>query len=156
MSKSGTAQKIELFQQGNKQVVWSREITPAQEKIIYDGKPLQPGELYQWHMYVNVPFPKKSVSMQFQVIETQKRARITSELTQLETQLQKQGANAEKIALEKANYFAQQELWSDTLREIYTVPNPSAELTKIIQQISSVDYCEATAKTFSFNTIRLG
>lgn len=75
----------------------------------------------------------------------QKRDRITHELMQLEERLRKEEASTEKIALEKANYFAQQELWSDALREIYAVPHPSAELNRIIQQIPSVDYCDSAA-----------
>ena len=78
-------------------------------------------------------------------MEAQKRDHITNDLTKLEERREKQGASAEKIALEKANYFAQQELWSDALREIYAVPNPSAELTRIIQQIPSTVYCDTAA-----------
>jgi hypothetical protein len=48
----------------------------------------------------------------------------------------------EKMALEKANYFAEQELWSDALRELYSVPNPSAELKDAIAQIQAHDFCK--------------
>jgi hypothetical protein len=143
--KNGTEQRVELFQNGSNEVFWSREIKNGETKVIYDGKPLQPGQSYSWQVSANAPFPRKSLRIPFQVIESQKRDRITNELTQLEAQLKKQGASIEKIALEKANYFAQQEFWSDVLREIYTVPNPSKELTRIIQQIPSADYCESTA-----------
>jgi hypothetical protein len=46
-------------------------------------------------------------------------------LRQLEERLK--GASAETMALEKANYFAKQELRSDALRELYSVPKPSAD-----------------------------
>lgn len=134
-------QKIELVQKGSYEVFWNRKITPGETKVIYDGKPLQPGQSYIWLVYDNAPSPRKSTSVEFQVMETQKRARITNEITQLETRLKKEGANTEKIALEKANYFIQQSLWSDALREIYTAPS-SPELTRIIQQISSFNYCD--------------
>ena len=42
------------------------------------------------------------------------------------------GASAETIALERANYFAKKELWLDALRELYSLPKLSAELTRAI------------------------
>lgn len=145
-SRVSTEQKIELFQKGSKQVFWSRKIAPGETKVIYDGKPLQLGQSYEWKVLANIPFPVTSGAT-FQIMGPKKRDRITNDLKQREQQLKKQGANPEKIALEKANYFAQQELWSDALREIYSVPNPSPELTKIIQQIPSSNYCNPAANT---------
>ncbi|MGJ5676371.1 MAG: hypothetical protein ACR9NN_22650 [Nostochopsis sp.] len=143
--KNGTEQRVELFQNGSNEVFWSKKIKNGETKVIYDGKPLQPGQSYSWQVSANAPFLRKSLRISFQVMEAQKRDKITNELTQLEAQLKKQGASGEKIALAKANYFGQHELWSDALREIYTVPNPSKELTRIIKQIPSADYCKPGA-----------
>ena len=74
-------------------------------------------------------------------MERQQRDRIADDLTKLEAQLKKQRASAEKIALEKANYFAQKELWSDALLQLYSVSNPSAELSEMIRQIQAHDFC---------------
>jgi hypothetical protein len=43
----------------------------------------------------------------------------------------------EEIALQRANYFAQRDLWSDALQEIYSVQNPSPTLTRNAQEILS-------------------
>ncbi|MUG91331.1 DUF928 domain-containing protein [Scytonema sp. UIC 10036] len=147
--QGGTANLIELFQRGGDKVIWSQEVPKGETKTIYNGKPLQPGQFYEWRLTASMPYPVKSPTIQFQVMESQKRDRITKELTQLEARLKKQRANAEKIALEKANYFAQQELWSDALSEMYAVPNPSAELKSMLQQIPSSDYCDASDTTVS-------
>lgn len=142
--QGGTVQQIELLDR-DEQVFWSQKIPTGQTKVIYDGKALQPGQSYIWRLSHS---PTSEISYyQFKVMEIQKRDRITKELAQLEKQLEKQQAPAEKIALEKANYFAQQELWSDALREIYSIPNPSAELTRMIQKISSPDYCQEAITT---------
>lgn len=139
--QGGTVQQIELLHKESEQVFWSQKIPTGQTKVIYDGKPLQPGQSYIWRLSHS---PTAGMTYyQFKVMGVQKRALITDELAQLEKQLKKQATNAEKIALEKANYFVQQELWSDALREIYSVPNPSTELTKMIQKISSFDYCQS-------------
>lgn len=139
-----TVQQIELLNK-DEQVFWSQKITTGQTKAIYDGKPLQPGQSYIWHLSHS---PSSEINYyQFKVMGVQKRDRITTELRQLEGRLQKQGASVEKIALERANYFAQQDLWSDALREFYAIPNPSAELTKMIQTIPSPNYCQEAKTT---------
>jgi hypothetical protein len=68
-------------------------------------------------------------------MELLKRDRLAAELAAMETQLSAAGSTAEEIALERANYFAQRDLWSDALQEIYSVKNPSAALTSNAQEI---------------------
>jgi hypothetical protein len=139
--KSGEAKKIELFEKGSNEVFWSKEIPEEETSFMYDGQPLKPGKSYEWRIIANAPFPMKSISAEFKVMESQKRLPITIRLALLENNLNKQGASAEKIALEKASYFVQKELWSDFVGEIYKVKNPSTELHRQKQQIESSDYC---------------
>jgi hypothetical protein len=133
--KGGKAQRIELFLEGSDKAFWSREIPDGKTSIIYDGEPLKPGQSYEWRL--TAPFPK--MQSVFRVMEQQQRDRIDKELTALKEQLN--GASEETIALEKANYFAKKKLWSDALRELYSVRTPSAELTKAIEQIQAHDFC---------------
>ncbi len=139
--KNGVATQVELLIPGDKQAFWQREIKSGETHIIYDGEPLQPGLLYQWQLTVKAPY-KKVRRVNFQVMEQQPRDRITAELAQLEAQLKQKAASAEVIALDKANYFVEKELWSDALRELYSVPTPSAELTQAVAQIQSNDFCQ--------------
>ncbi len=116
--------------------LWTQKITPGQQFINYTGESLQPGLKYVWvvsnkdsttgEMQVTANIP-------FKVMETQQRDRITNELKSLETQYK--AANGEAIALTKANYFIQQDLWADALQQAYSVEKPSAELLKIRQTI---------------------
>jgi hypothetical protein len=133
--KGGGVKQFELLLPGSEKP-WTPKLSQGETKVIYDGKPLQPGQSYEWR--VTTPFP---ISRQFRVMEREKRDRITKELTALEEQLKKQRASAETIALEKANYFADRGLWPDALRELYLVPKPSAELIRTIEQIQAHDFC---------------
>lgn len=142
-SKGGTVQQIELFLEGSDTAFWSREIPEGATSIIYDGKPLQPGQTYEWRL--NAPFPQAQPL--FRVMDSQERASITAKLKQVEEQYK--GESAEKIAMEKADYFAQKELWSDALRELYSVPSPSAELRDAIAQIQAHDFCKNDASNSS-------
>ncbi|MBD1938755.1 DUF928 domain-containing protein [Microcoleus sp. FACHB-68] len=133
--QGGTPKQIELFVEGSTESLWSRDIPEEATGLLYDGEPLQPGQTYEWRL--TAPFPIKQPA--FQIMEPQKRDRISAELTQLQEQLQ--GASEETIALEKANYFAKQELWADALQELYSVSNPSPALTAAIKQIQSQNFC---------------
>ena len=137
--KGGTARQIKLFVQGNEEALWSPDIKAGETKVVYDGEPLQPGQIYEWQLSALAPAPTKSSGIRFKVMDSQKRDRISKELTALEGRLQ--GASKETIALEKADYFAKQELWSDALRELYSVPKPSAELRDAITLLQAHDFC---------------
>jgi hypothetical protein len=53
----------------------------------------------------------------------------------LNTLIKAKKANSEAIALAKANYFIQNQLWSDALQQAYSVENPSRELAQILKDI---------------------
>lgn len=116
--------------------IWSGNIVDGKNYIIYQGEPLKAGKVYYWRLLA--PGPKKQTY--FQVISEQDS--IHQELKQRETQLQSQGVSAEKIALEKANYLAEQDFWSDALRELFSVTNPSTELKETIQNIRAHNFCK--------------
>ena len=75
-------------------------------------------------------------------MNTEERNQIAEELKSLEEQLKVAQATAEEISLERANYFAQKNLWSDALQEMSSVPNSVPEFTQKIQELLS-NLCEA-------------
>ncbi|MTJ55495.1 hypothetical protein FJR38_23865 [Anabaena sp. UHCC 0253] len=123
----GYVSTIAVRHQGSNINSWIHPASHTQN-ITYTGEPLQPGQVYQWVVNGGQFIP-------FQVMEKQERDRISSELQNIEKQLQSTGANTEAIALAKANYFAEKNLWSDVLQQVYSVPEPSAELTTFRQDI---------------------
>jgi hypothetical protein len=134
--KGGGIWQFELLLPGSEKP-WTPKLSQGETKVIYDGKPLQPGQSYEWRVTGAYPIRQGP----FRVMEREKRDRIAKELTALEEQLKKQRASAERIALEKANYFAERGLWPDALRELYSVPKPSAQLRNAIAQIQAHDFC---------------
>ncbi|MEO1428847.1 MAG: hypothetical protein AAFV71_07250 [Cyanobacteria bacterium J06633_8] len=148
----GNVRKIELFEKDSNQPFWNQEVPEGETSFEYDGKPLKPGYSYKWRIIANAPFRMKSIPVEFKVMEAQKRLGITIRLALLEHRLKKQGVNPEKIALEKANYFAKEELWSDVVGKIYQVENPSRRLKQRIKQIESSDYCNSTGTLSSISS----
>ncbi|BAY60274.1 hypothetical protein NIES22_03320 [Calothrix brevissima NIES-22] len=136
----GDVKRIQLFKPGSDKAFWDKEIAPGQTSIIYDGEPLQPGQVYS--LWVHIPFPVEKLS--FQIMGEEKRNQIAGELQQIEAKSKQQGTITETIALEKVDLFVSKQMWADALREIYAVPNPSPELKEIQQQIPSFDYCSSS------------
>ncbi|MBE9198879.1 MULTISPECIES: hypothetical protein [unclassified Nodularia (in: cyanobacteria)] len=107
--------------------LWIQSVNQTQN-ITYTGEPLEPGQTYQWAVNSNQFVP-------FQIMEKPQRDRISTDLHNIEKQLNAMSANTEAIALAKANYFMENNLWSDVLQQIYSVPKPSAELIAFRQDI---------------------
>ena len=133
------------------QLLWSQTFTPQSSAskfhhFLYTGESLQPGKSYDLEIIIPNSDPEQSLSYDrqrhtFQVMASEERARITTELIALENQLAAKEVSEEEIALKKANYFAQQGLWSDALQQIYSTPNPSADFLTNAQGILSA-LCE--------------
>lgn len=125
------------------QLLWSQTFTPQSpvskfHHLAYTGKALQPGQSYDWETII----PSTSRDRYtFQVMASRERDRISTELIALENKLKTKRVSAEEIALEKANYFAQQGLWSDALQQIYSTPSPSDDFISNAREILT-DLCE--------------
>ncbi|GAX44260.1 hypothetical protein NIES4075_52780 [Tolypothrix sp. NIES-4075] len=124
----GAVQKIAVRTRGSNEYLWSQNVAGAQSAN-YTGTALQPGQTYEWLVFIGES-PSKFVP--FQVMDAQQSKRITSDLNNL---IKEKKANSEAIALAKANYFIQNQLWSDALQQAYSVENPSRELAQILKDI---------------------
>jgi hypothetical protein len=128
-----TVRPIEVRLPGSKEVLWRQEAPVGDRRVMYGGeKPLQPGQTYNWVVFEP---SNKEHSFTFKVMDAQKRDRIKADLTRLEEELKNRGATPEEIAFQRANYFAQRQLWSDVLQEVYSVKNPSAALEEVVETI---------------------
>ncbi|MDF5718985.1 MAG: hypothetical protein PUP91_00550 [Rhizonema sp. PD37] len=127
----GSVQKIAVRLAGSQEDLWSQTVAGMQSTN-YTGKALQPGQTYEWLAFENES-PSKFV--QFQVMDAQQRDRITTYLNSLENQGKTKKVDNEAIALAKASYFVQNQLWVDALQQVYSVEKPSGELTQIRQEI---------------------
>jgi hypothetical protein len=157
----GTAPSIEIrlyspFNPDREQeLLWSQTVTAESQttqvqSVPYTGGALEPGQSYDWELVIlssEEGVPKKA-RYTFQVMESSERDHLAAELAAMETQLKTAEATVEEIALQRANYFAQRDLWSDALQEIYSVKNPSADLTSNAQEILSY-LCESSSSQTS-------
>jgi len=138
----GDIKKIAVGIPGNKEYLKTQIVT-GNQSVNYTGQPLEPGKTYKLSIFLSElesASPTRFVT--FKIMEAPERNRITAELKLLEILHQNKGANAEKIAFTKAEYFAEKGLWSDALHEAYSVPNPSPELSQMIKDLPN-QLCES-------------
>lgn len=119
----------------DQELLWSQIVATNSDSILYTGKPLQPGKIYDWEIVVDSATNRRRIS--FQVMEAAERDRISRELEQLETELTVSGATNEEIILAKANYFAEGDLWSDALQELSSLETTSGNAIANTQEMMS-------------------
>ncbi|MGJ3251910.1 MAG: hypothetical protein ACFE0J_12370 [Elainellaceae cyanobacterium] len=142
----GSASSVELYQQGGSEPIWTYPLSESDQipgldgaqteefdepvyQVTYDGEPLEPGQAYVWR--VIQPFAPRPIS--FQIMTTEEQEKITDDLTALESQLEAEDTD-ETLAIQKADYFADQQLWSDFWQQILAVESPSDELKTVLDE----------------------
>jgi len=143
----GVVGQIEVRKPATKETLWRQTVSAATSRVIYGGEPLQPGQTYHWVIFDQAN--RSIAEFPFQVMESEKRDRIKTRLQILDVELKEKGATAEEIALRRAQYFAQWQLWSDVLREVFSVENPSVALAEIAQTIPK-PMCTSASEVDSF------
>lgn len=127
----GNLKKIAVTNFGSDDLLWQNEIKGKNSFVSYTGKVnLLPGESYEWRGFIG---ENPAVLADFQMMDKQQRQVVTNDLKSLEIRLNKKGSNKQVMALEKAKYFVNKELWSDALQEAYSIPNPPAELSQLLR-----------------------
>ena len=130
----GAVTQIQLRQLGSQVVLWSQAIDPQSHSVAYSGAALQPGQTYQWEL---VGQANANTSSVFEVVAADKRQPIAAQLQEIKTKLQASSQSQEAIAIQQAQYFADQNLWSDALQALYVIDHPSPKIIQSIQQIES-------------------
>lgn len=122
------------------EILWSQTLDSQTQHILYGQKALEPGQIYDWEIIVNPDSSRRRIS--FQVMEKEKRDRISRELEELEKELTISGATVEEIILERANYFANQNLWSDAIQELFFLNSLSPTFSEKTKEIGKY-LCES-------------
>lgn len=135
---SGNFRVIGLRPAESDTLIW-RIVAPTEpdqvNRLAYNGKPLEPGQHYEWVFFFDQSSTVPLLKVPFQLVEAKKHAAIAKELTLLNDKLEAEKAAPEARALQRAMFFANQQLWADAMQEIYAVGNPSIELQQVAQQV---------------------
>lgn len=127
---TGNLQKIAVANSGSDISFWDTNIENQHKFVSYTGQEnLQPGKSYELQGFNN---NRIAMLVEFQIMNSQQRQVITDELNALEQKLKTEGADKQTIAMARTDYFIGKEMFSDALQEIYSVENPSAELSNLL------------------------
>ena len=135
----GEMEGIEVRHLRSNQLIWSQTPKPNTNRITYQGEELQPGQDYFWRE--TVPLDTLPTKIVFRIMKEEDRDRISTELAELESQLETEGASESDVILARVTYFADRQLWSDALQEAYSVENPSEELADFIEKFEAHNFC---------------
>lgn len=145
----GRVRRIEVRLPESEAALWGDDVVNNKQKLRYNGLQLQPGEEYDyWVLYETTDEGGEVITnttdIPFIIMGEEERDRITDELMALEEQLQASGASTEAIALEKVDYFAQENLWSDAIGEAFSLASVSEDGDEAIAQIREM-FCPVDA-----------
>lgn len=133
-SWKGRVEQVIVRSYDTGEVLWQQRIPDQRQTLAYSGASLRPGQVYEWEMLSGSTIKARFT---FMVMPAPNRENFMAELTNLEAQLQANGASQPTIALERAQLFAQQGLWSDTLQTLYFVTDQPVELKQTMDEIST-------------------
>lgn len=126
----GKLNRIEIRPAKSDQVLWTFDIQENEEIVDYTGEELEPGDTYYWRVFDSTSsadsFP--TIRITFRIMDIKEHEAITQDLAKLDKDLKKEGATKEAIAFARVKFFAERNLWSDALSEVFKVKKPSTEL----------------------------
>lgn len=123
----GKGTQVKVRDHANRTVVLWTQPVGATQQVLYSGEALQRGKFYQWQVLGEAPTGSdRNYWLTFALMPIEQHDQIKTELETLEQQLHRSGSSKEEVALQKAAYFADRNLWSDALQVLFAVENPSA------------------------------
>ncbi|NEN89377.1 MAG: DUF928 domain-containing protein [Okeania sp. SIO3H1] len=139
----GKLNRIEIRPSNKEQVLWTFDIQENEEIVDYSGEELEPGSTYRWRIFDSTNSIAGMQQRTFSIMDVEEHEAITQDLAKLDRDLNKQGATKEAIAFAKVQFFAERNLWSDALSEVFKVKEPSMELeafrSNILQRLCQGD-----------------
>jgi hypothetical protein len=134
---SMAVREMKVFLKGEEMPVWvwsNPELQQSSDRAASEPQsphhvrvetPLVPGQIYEWHIIR--PLNPEPDIIQFQTLTNE-------EIESIAEAVPVAGIADEASALERADYFAGQQLWSDFWQEIFSVQSPSAQLNQLITE----------------------
>lgn len=115
------------------------------QSVPYTGRPLEIGKDYDYRVTYEIINEKGEIDVAqtsyipFSIKDAETYSRIQMSLDAIGSQ--HSGMSPEEMTLKRAEVFVQEGLWSDFLQEIFSVSNPSRDLTNLTEKIRTEPEC---------------
>lgn len=125
----GTFEEQSLF--------WEPKAEELGQGFVNSPISLKPGQRYDWQMIHASAGLDKPVTVRrtYQVMTAPERDRISKALKALEAQFKSDGATEDEVSLARAQYFLEQDLWSDALQQIYLIRQHGPEILELLHAV---------------------
>lgn len=131
---------IEVREIRTNKLIWEKSLEPGTNTIVYDGEPLEAGKNYFWRDNTR-PLEQLPGKVSFRPMGEERRSEVTQELADLEREAKAQGKTESEITHGRITYFIENQFWSDALKEIHLISNPSGEVTELTEEIKEGFFC---------------
>ncbi len=131
---------LEVFRTRDHEVLLSQALDPAARHLVYsDGAaaiPLQPGEAYYWKLSRDGSDGQEPTfgETTFRTLDEEARLELEAKLTEIDT--------SEQALSQRVKFFADQELWADVFRELYSAAELPTDLAALKDEIAGYDFCD--------------
>ena len=135
----GKWSRLEVFRSRDHEVLLSQDLAPETRYLVYsdveDAIPLEPGGSYYWKLSRDGSDDQEATfgETSFRILDEAKQLELGAEIAAIGT--------SEQALSERVNFFAEQELWADVIRELYMVDELPADLEALKDAIASHDFC---------------
>ena len=136
----GEASYIAVRNYHTNEVLWEEAVPSAAQQLIYGGPTLKPGQTYIWEM---ISSSEQKSRLMFTVLPNAARQQLVAQRDTLQPQWQDARLEKGMTALQRANFWGEQGLWSDALQALYTTETPTPEAIQSFERIS-VHICNGT------------
>ncbi|ASC73449.1 uncharacterized protein XM38_044160 [Halomicronema hongdechloris C2206] len=133
--QGGLIEALEVHDVASGDSLWRVDLFNFLPRLRYNGPGLEPGREYTWTLYDDLT-GDAIMKADFQVMESDERQRIATELEQLTQDLRDSGADPLDIGLARITYFAEQELWADALTEVYLTRPAAPALSHYVREVT--------------------
>ncbi|EKU97816.1 hypothetical protein Lepto7375DRAFT_7061 [Leptolyngbya sp. PCC 7375] len=139
--KPGSIEKLALRDEATNEVFWEYIPASTTSHLMYSGEPLQSDTIYRLEVYLDADAENPAKFPDFRLLPEDFRQQISNELASntvpKDTDLLSEDgvATEDWVAIQHAEYFADQGLRLDAIQALFNVNTPSAELATMQQQI---------------------
>ena len=135
--------QLKVFNSRNHEILLSQELGPEARHLAYkdveNASPLEPGSSYYWQLSRDDSNGQMTIfgETTFRTLNAEKRLELETALAEIDA--------SEDVLSKRVQFFADEGLWADVVREVYTTDELPADLVVLKDEIAGHDFCAVSS-----------
>lgn len=136
---------LKVFHSRSHEVLLSQNLDSETHHLVYSDAenaiPLEPGSSYYWQLSRNDSDGQMTIfgETTFRTLNAEKRLELETALAEIDA--------SEEALSERVKFFADEGLWADVVREVYTADELPIDLVAFKNEIADHDFCAQSQAT---------